>query len=120
MSDFFVPDIQEVPQASRQIPYFEDQEKDAKMRVQGYSVTRPQSHYRDRVSAALQALGAFTTGFIPMKSVGSPLRYGYRIQFTIGAVSGRIDIAALPMRNESAHKKDRALSQALYLLALKL
>lgn len=118
MSSFFVPDVQ-LPE-TRQVPYFEDQDKDANKRVQGYAATQDQARYRDRVSAAIQALGAIVTGFVPIKSTESPLRYGYRIQFMLGSVLGRIDIAALPLRAETAHKKDRALCQALYLLALKL
>lgn len=118
MISFFVPDVQ-LPEA-RQVPWFEDQDKDESKRVQGYGTTKSQQYYRDRVSSALQALGAIVTGFIPIKSTESPLRYGYRIQFMLGSVLGRIDIAALPLRTETAHKKDRALRQALYLLALKL
>ncbi|MDL1924302.1 hypothetical protein FBQ95_16990 [Chloroflexi bacterium CFX3] len=119
MSDFFVPDIQELPNL-RQVPYFEDQEDDPKKRVQGYATQQSLAYYRDKVSAALQKLGAIATNFIPMKSAEFPLRYGYRITFVLGKIHGRIDIAALPIRAETARKKERALSQALYLLALKL
>lgn len=36
--------------------------------------------------------------------------------FMIGGMAGRMEVAALPMKNEAPGKKEKALAQALYLV----
>ena len=73
--------------------------------------------YRNRIVDYFIRLGASGIIFTDGKFPTSPPRYGYRIEFQFYGMSGRIDAAALPIKSETAIKKDKALKQCLFLLA---
>lgn len=109
----FIPDL---GATERKLPYFED----ATMSGAAGNLTKDLAYYCSQVSQAIARLDGMVIGFTPIKSDGKPLRYGFRIAFILQGVAGRIDCAALPMRSETPGKKNKALSQALYLLWKKL
>lgn len=101
-----------------QVPFFENSQ-DAK--VAGYATTKSIDKLQKEISAIMARLNAFAVTFVPGKyPAGKFQRYGFQITFVMGHVRGRIDCAALPIRSETAHKKDRAQAQALFLLRGKL
>src|SRR5688572_21957479 len=109
----FIPDIDV---KHREVPFFEDTTISGAMG----NLTKDLNYYQSKVAQAMNRLDGIVTGFMPIKSDGTPLRYGFRISFVLHSIPGRIDCAALPMRTETAVKKNKALSQALYLLWKKL
>ena len=107
----FIPDKLEL--RAQDVPYFEDsQQRDIPGRATHKSVAQLQRE----VITMLARLGAGSVQFVPGIHDGPRKRHGYQILFWYGGIQGRIDCAALPLRSETAGKKDRALAQALYLL----
>lgn len=107
----FIPDMPKTITVT--VPYFEDiTAKD----VPGRAVEKTINFYQQRIVDLLLQLGAGAVVFFPGKYPTSPERYGFQIQFSLNGVPGRFDVAALPIRKETATKKDRALAQALYLV----
>lgn len=97
------------------VPFYEEREK---VKVPGYDLRHDISYYQDRVRTYLYELGAvgvtFTYGVLDDVK---PHRYAYEIRFQIGVNQGKIICAALPIKTETAIRKDNALKQALYLLS---
>lgn len=107
----FIPEQIKAP--GIQVPYFEDVKASD---IPGRRTERPLDWYEEQIRNLLARLGAgsvvFTVGQFPTM----PKRHGYRITFSLNGVSGRMDVAALPMRGEeTAKKKKQALAQALFL-----
>lgn len=96
------------------IPFYEDNLLDKT--IPGRGVEKPVEFYQKQVQQLLLKLGAGMIRFVGGRYPGKPERYGYQILFSMNGIPGRIDCAALPLRNETAHKKDRALAQALFLV----
>lgn len=94
-------------------PFFEDIKA---ADVPGRRTEKKMSVLQGEVVEALVKLGAIGVYFLDGTFDGSPKRYGFAVHFTLQGIPARIDIAALPIRQENADKKDRALAQALYLL----
>lgn len=110
----FIPDL-EVRSSS--VPFFEDNQK---LKIPGRETTKVVSVLQKEVADLLAQLGAFGIIFTPGTFEGTPERYGFLIQFQYANARGRINVLALPIRNETAHIKDKALRQALYLFRNKL
>jgi hypothetical protein len=109
----FIPEKPSAPVVT--VPYFEDiTAKD----VPGRWVEKPILFYQKRIEAAMAKLGAFRIVFTPGEFPGTPRRAGFQIAFVLNGIPGRIDCAALPLRRHDPKKKDRALAQALYLVAI--
>lgn len=92
------------------IPYFEDA---TGREIPGRHTDKRVSDLQAEVKANLIKLGASQVFFQAGKFEN---RYGYRIEFYLGGIPGRIDCAGLPMRSETDKKKDRVLAQALFLI----
>lgn len=82
----------------------------------GYDTSKKESELRGEIVAALKLLGAAKVTFTSGKFAGDPPRYGYVIQFTLDGEDARMQVAALPLRGETATKKEKALRQALYIV----
>lgn len=110
----FIPEP--VTTAAINVPYFEDSQK---LKVPGRgthkSVDRLQTEIRELMMRLDAGNIVFTPGKFPV-SVGVPARYGWLMTFSANGLKGRMEIAALPMRNETPIRKDEALRQALYLV----
>lgn len=114
MAEFIVAEPEISP---ANVPFFEDSQQ---LDIPGRGLEKSLPYYQANVVEMLARLhGAgvrFTEGHFP----GASRRYGYRITFSAYGNTARIDCAALPLRKETPKKKDRALAQALYILAHKL
>jgi len=107
----FIPDKLELQ--AQEVPYFEDsQQRD----IPGRGTEKTLTRLQQEVINILARLGASSVQFVPGIHDGSRKRHGYQNRIWYGGIQGRIDCAALPLRSETAGKKDRALAQALYLL----
>lgn len=99
------------------VPYFEDS---IKLKIPGRATRKTVQQLQKEIGEVLVKLGAFNTQFEPGAFPGTPKRYGYRVNFQFANASGRIDIAALPMKNETVTTRRDALEQALYLFRNKI
>lgn len=111
----FTPDNQ-VTQID--VPFYEDARADF---APYYSVVRKGngeaklSEGRSKVSIELGKLGAIVSGIIPGTfGSGKAKRYGFVIRFMYGQTPGVIHVAGLPMKHETAEKKQAVMVQALY------
>ncbi len=107
----FIPDKIGLKQAD--VPFFEDQ---SEQKIPGRRTEKTQKNLKGEIISLMAKLGAGGVLFIQGTYPGERKRYGYQIQFNINGVPGRFDVAALPIKSETAVKKDRALAQALYLI----
>jgi len=107
----FIPDKAELQKQA--VPFFEDQ-SDAK--IPGRGTEKQLAQLQGEIIELMGRLRAGGVTFIQGTHPGTPKRYGFQIGFNINGVPGRIDVAALPIKNETDAKKDRALAQALYLV----
>lgn len=97
-----------------QVPFFEESQE---ARVAGYATKKSIDKLQKEITELLARLNAFGVTFVPGKyPSGKYQRFGFQINFVVGTTRGRIDCAALPIRSETAHKKDRAQAQALFLV----
>lgn len=97
-----------------QVPFFEDSQE---AKIRGYSTQKSITVLQKEISQLLGRLNAFGVTFVPGKyPAGKYQRHGFQINFVVGTTRARIDCAALPIRSETAHKKDRAQAQALFLV----
>jgi hypothetical protein len=109
----FIPEKPKAPELN--VPYYEDNLQDKL--VPGRGVHKPVEYYQNQIKDLLLKLGAGAVSFPAGTYPTSPTpRYGYQIQFSLNGIPGRIDCAALPLRSETAYRKDRALAQALFLV----
>jgi hypothetical protein len=97
----------------QEVPFFEDVSgKD----IPGYRTRKSVGQLQNEVSQELALLGANGVYFVEGQYPGEKTRHGYRIHFSVYGNLARVDVAALPIRSETATKRDRALAQALYLV----
>jgi hypothetical protein len=109
----FIPDKIDTQKVD-QVPFYEDSQE---ARVRGYATTKSITALQKEITQLLARLNAFGVTFVPGKyPAGKHQRHGFQINFVMGTTRGRIDCAALPIRSETAHKKDRAQAQALFLV----
>jgi hypothetical protein len=95
------------------VPFFEDVKADV---APGYRTRMTPKALQKEISDLLLRMGAGAIRFMPGQYPGKPTRYGFQLTFSLNGIPGRIDIAALPMRTETAAKKDSAQAQALFLV----
>ena len=107
----FVPDPLHAQKLD--IPFFEEQTgKD----IPGRGTTKTCEKLQQEIRELMLKMEAFGVVFMPGTFNEKPKRYGYRLTFRLAGMAGRMEIAALPIRNETPNKKNRALAQALYLV----
>ena len=113
----FVPESQKAVE----VPYFEDVSRDEGW--QGYSTTKPIKKLQAEIGDAIGRLGGIVSSFQRGTFlIDDKTREGFRVHYSIQnpnmqLVLGRIDIAALPVRNKRDEtKKDKSLRMALYML----
>lgn len=107
----FIPDKTVRPDETL---YFEDvRAADAP----GYTTEQSERELMDAISGLLSKLGgsavAFQSGIFDGIQ-GKPKRYGYVIQFQVVGNPARIVVAGLPLRNETAAKRQQVKAHALY------
>lgn len=100
-----------------EIPYFED--ASGADGVVGYSTTQDEAELKEKIRTEVARVGSRVESFVKghyedESASGTPDRYGYMIQFTYHGVEGRINVAALPIRKETAARKRQAHRQALF------
>ena len=113
----FVPDE---PMEGLHIPYYED--ASSSLGIVGHATNRTEQELRIEVERFMAHLGAAITGFYSGRfgEDEGPFRYGYVIEFKWEGNSGRIIVAGLPIRKETATRIDKAKRHALYSVMLRL
>ena len=113
----FTPDNKQISH----VPYFEDACRDEGW--QGYSTTKTVKKLQAEIGDSISRLGGIVSAFQRGSFlIDDKTREGFRVHYSIQnpnmkLVSGRIDIAALPVHNKRDEiKKDKALRMALYML----
>ncbi len=111
----FTPDSQS---AQIDVPFYEDARADF---APYYSVVRSGNgdqkmvEGKAAVGIELGKLGGIVTGIIPGTfGSGNKKRYGFVVRFMYGSVPGVIHVAGLPIKHESASKKEAVMVQALF------
>lgn len=104
-----------------QLPYFEDVTRDEGW--QGFSTTKSIKTLQGEITAAIDNLGGVVSGFQRGTFMTDQMvREGFQIHYSFRTsngkmIAGRLDIAALPVRDEyNTIKKDKSLRMALYML----
>lgn len=117
--------IPEQPKQSKSVPYFEDANRQEGW--QGYSTTKSFERLKSEVTEAITRLGGFVSGFQQGTfKIENQDRLGFQIFYSIesaggGFVPGRLDIAALPVKDKwDNNKKEKSLRMALYMLRVSL
>lgn len=91
------------------LPFFEDaRNADG---IKGYSTTKSVRQLKSLITTSMSKLGGAVTSFIEGK-YGT--RHGFQIRFTYRKVEGRLDVACLPIKNETESRIDQAKRHALY------
>ena len=106
----FVPDDFEVK--SSQVPWFED--ASSELGIRGHRTHKTIETLKTEIKAAMSKLGGGVTSFLSGKFETIPPRYAYQINFNYGVREGKIEIAVLPIKKETATRREGALKQALY------
>lgn len=103
------------------VPFFEDVSRDEGW--QGYSTTKSLKKLQAEIGDAIGRLGGIVSAFQRGAFlIDDQTREGFRVHYTISnpnmrVIAGRIDVAALPVRNKRDEiKKDKSLRMALYML----
>lgn len=103
------------------VPYFEDAARSEGWA--GYATTKPIRKLQAEIGEAIGRLGGTVSVFQRGSfTIDGKIREGYRVHYSIASpagavVLGRIDIAALPVRDRRNDLKiDKALRMALYML----
>jgi len=107
---------------SVKVPFFEDAKSEDGW--QGYATSKSVETLQKEITDCIRRLGGFVSGFQHGRFIVDKLeREGYRIYYSISApdgghVPGRLDIAALPVRQRYNNqvKRDKSLRMALYML----
>lgn len=116
----FIPQ-QEHPQS---VPWFDDVTSEGGW--QGHTTAKSIGTLKSEITVAIGRLGGMVIGFQPGTfMIGDRERKGFRLRYMIesagGSSPGQIDIAALPVRNDSRRhrsydkRQKQALKQALYM-----
>lgn len=101
---------------AEEIPWFDDTKGTG---IPGNRARKELGKFMDEIEDLMSELGADRIRFhegMYAGGEGQPERHGYQVTFELNEVKGRLDVAALPMRSETAQKRDRALAMALTLL----
>ena len=118
--------IPETPKEARDVPYFDDVSKDAGW--QGHTTSKSVETLKSEIMSAIRRLGGLVTGFQKgCFGIGDRNRDGFRLNYVIEAPNGnmfpgRIDIAALPVKDDYKHqrsyetRREQSLKMALYML----
>lgn len=110
----FIPEP--VSRGSDQIPYFEDS---SEVKIPGWRTRKDAPTLQREIMGLMLKLNAGNVNFTPGRfpaAPNQPQRYGYLMTFSLNGIPGRMEIAALPLRKETAIRKDDALQQALFLV----
>lgn len=110
----FIPDETIKTEFEFVVPYLEEA---TAQNSRGHATKKTQDELKREIVDLLNELGARKVTFMQGAFPTSPKRYGYRITFRLSGIPGRMDVAGLPIRNETPTRKDQALKQALYLFA---
>jgi hypothetical protein len=95
------------------VPFFEDSSDE---KVSGRGTTLTAKQLQTEIEDELIKLGARRVIVTEGRFDTKPVRYGYIVSFLFHDHEAQIEVAALPMRQATESKKDKALRQALYLL----
>ena len=95
-----------------EVPFFEDS---SEQKIPGRGTEKSHEQLQSEIVDLMLKLGAGAARFAAGKFPTKPERYGWQITFSMNGVPGRIELAALPIRQETPSKKKQALAQALYL-----
>jgi len=103
------------------VPYFEDANRDEGW--QGYTTTKSINKLQAEIVDRFNRLGGMVSGFQRGTfQINTKTREGFQIYYALKApsgmsVPGRLDVAALPVKNNwDREKKDKSLRMALYML----
>jgi hypothetical protein len=109
----FVPDQTE----AKKVPYFEDAKREDGW--QGHTTTKTVERLKKEIEKALMLLGGVVVNFQQgTYQIDGQSRQGFQVYYAVAGMPARLDIAALPVRdNWNAKKKDQSLKMALYMLA---
>lgn len=111
--DQFIPDD---PGEDRIIPFFEEASKSRG--VIGYSTGKDLQELEGEIRDAMAKLGATVTGIqsgqIPYARAHKNRRFAFRIFFNHRGATGRMDVAALPIKKETDARIRQAKRHALY------
>ena len=114
----------------KDVPYFE--EINTGNGWQGHSTTKSIDKLKAEIISAVERLGGIIVGFQKGKfQINDKDREGYQLNYTVNMPNnkifyGRIDVAALPIKNEYKlrksyeSRKNKALKMALYMLKISL
>jgi hypothetical protein len=111
----FIPDDD---QFEVEIPYFED--ATGAEGVIGYSTQQDEAELQEKIRTEIARVGGRVESFQKGKykeessTKTMPDRYGYQILFSYQNADGRINVATLPIKNETPARKRQAHRQALY------
>lgn len=106
----FIPDSQ---RHELEVPWFEEATT-AQHGVRGHNTSKSIEQLQGEIRAVIGLLGGSVRAFVPGTFPGARKRYGFEVRFEIAGHEGRILIAALPIKSETATRKQQALKQALY------
>lgn len=119
----FIPDT---PKQANEVPYFDD--VIGSDGWQGHTTRKSLDTLKSEIIQALSRLGGLVAGFQRGSfSINEQGREGFRIHYTLEGVNGtmlpgRIDIAALPVKNDYSlrrsydRRKEQSLKMALFML----
>lgn len=103
------------------VPYYEDVSREEGW--QGYTTTKSIKTLQAEIGDAIGRLGGIVSGFQRGTfHIENQQREGFQVHYSIQnpngqVVPGRLDIAALPVRDKwNEQKKDKSLRMALYML----
>ena len=106
---------------AQKVPYFEDVSRDEGW--QGYHTTKSIKTLQSEIGDAIGRLGGVVSGFQRGTfQIETQSREGFQVHYSIEnpngqLVPGRLDIAALPVRDRhNDQKRDKSLRMALYML----
>lgn len=97
------------------VPYWEDARADS---APGYRTRKSADQLQAEIAQLIARLGGqaaiFTQGTF---GTGKQKRYGYEITFNFLGRAAVMQVAALPLRSETPHKKNATMIHALYCVA---
>lgn len=114
MTDFTFTPTETTPQTIK-VPFFEDARADFAPYYAVKDAALNVEKAKDGVRNELSKLGAGSINFVEgIFGNGATRRYGYQVEFLVGAAKGRMSCAGLPIReSHTPHKVLRVKVQAL-------
>lgn len=120
----FIPDTPKIG-STAEVPYFDDVTGDAGW--QGQTTSKSIETLKSEIMSSISRLGGLVTGFQRGQFTGKQKRDGFRVAYVIETpsgqmVPGRIDIAALPVKDDYSlrrsyeARREKSLKMALYML----